>query len=58
MPTMMSFHCPVGKVDSVKVFNLSPDAGIYYFNAGNPKVYRNALFLREWVEEMTVSSSS
>lgn len=55
---MMSFHCPVGKVDSVKVFNLSPDAGIYYFDAGNPKVYRNALFLREWVEEMTVSSSS
>ena len=53
---MMSFHCPVGKVDSVKVFNLSPDAGIY-FDAGNPKVYRNALFLREWVEEMTVSSS-
>lgn len=34
------------KVDSMKVFNLSPDAG-------NPEVYRNALFLREWVDEMT-----
>ena len=40
------------KVDSMKVFNLSPDAGIY-FDAGNPEVYRNALFLREWVDEMT-----
>lgn len=40
------------KVDSTKVFNLSPDAGIC-FDASNAEVYRNVLFFREWVEEMT-----
>ncbi len=40
------------KVDSVKVFKLCKDAAVA-FNADNPEVYRNVLFLREWVKEMT-----
>lgn len=40
------------KVDSVKVFNLCKDAGVA-FDATNPEVYRNVLFLCEWVKEMT-----
>lgn len=40
------------KVDSLKVFNLCRDAGVA-FDATNPEVYRNVLFLCEWVEEMT-----
>ena len=39
-------------VDSTKTFALQDGMGIWY-DASNEEVYRNVLFLRQWIKEMT-----
>ena len=40
------------KVNDSQVFTLSQGMGVS-FDASNPEIYRNVLFMCEWVKEMT-----